>query len=213
MAQWAPNNSEPRNMGNLEWSNNDFYLASRGVTANRPQRDFFPYGFNFDSYNIERLDFGRGPNSILFGNSGYGSTANVVSKRARPDKTFTELRSSYGSWSNFRGTFDHNHALRDDLAVRFNALYLDRDGWQDRDFEKRKAATLALTWRPLPHTELRFEGERGSKDKAAVASNFDDFISAWNGTSTYGARIAAAVPAAGIGRQATRTIVFTPSTG
>ena len=213
MAQWTPNTSEPRNMGNLEWSNNDFYVASRGVTANRPQRDFFPYGFNFDSYNIERLDFGRGPNSILFGNSGYGSTPNILSKRARTDKAQTEARLSVGSWSNFRSTFDFNQPLGGKFAVRVNALYHDRDGWQDRDFEKRRAATLALTWRPARHTEVRFEGERGGKDKAAVASNFDDFISAWNGTTTYSAGIAAAVPAAGIGRQATRTIIFTPSNG
>lgn len=213
MAQWAPNNSEPRNMGNLEWSNNDFYLASRGVTANRPQRDFFPYGFNFDSYNIERLDFGRGPNSILFGNSGYGSTPNIVSKRARPDERLSEIKVSYGSWENFRSTLDHNQPLGDKLALRFNALHLDRQGWQDRDFEKKDSVTLAGTWQPLKNTEVRFEAERGKKDKAAVASNFDDFISAWNGTSTFSARIAAAVPAAGIGRQATRTIVFTPTNG
>lgn len=213
MAQWAPNTSEPRNMGNLEWSNNDFYLASRGVSANRPQRDFFPYGFNFDSYNIERLDFGRGPNSILFGNSGYGSTPNIVSKRARPDKRMSEVKVSYGSWENFRATLDHNQPLGDNAALRFNALHLDRKGWQDRDFEKKNSATLAGTWQPLKNTELRFEAERGEKDKAAVASNFDDFISAWNGVNTYSARISAAVAAAGIGRQATRTIVFTPTNG
>lgn len=213
MAQWAPNTSEPRNMGNLEWSNNDFYLASRGVSANRPQRDFFPYGFNFDSYNIERLDFGRGPNSILFGNSGYGSTPNIVSKRARPDKRMSEVKVSYGSWENFRATLDHNQPLGDKAALRFNALHLDRKGWQDRDFEKKNSATLAGTWQPLKNTELRFEAERGEKDKAAVASNFDDFISAWNGVNTYSARISAAVAAAGIGRQATRTIVFTPTNG
>jgi len=213
MAQWMPNSSEQRNMGNLEWSNNDYYQASRGVTANRPQRDFFPYGFNFDSYNIERLDFGRGPNSILFGNSGYGGTPNIVSKRARSDKRFTEVRTSYGSWDNFRATLDHNQPLGDRFAVRLNALYHDRDGWQNRDFEKKKAATLALTWRPFRHTEIRLEGNKGQKDKAAVAGNFDDFISAWNGVNTYSDRISAAIPAAGIGRQATRTIVFTPTNG
>ncbi|MBM3866327.1 MAG: hypothetical protein FJ381_10630 [Verrucomicrobia bacterium] len=213
MASWAPNNSEPRNMGNLEWSNNDYYQASRGVTANRPQRDFFPYGFNFDGYNVERLDFGRGPNSILFGNSGYGGTPNIVSKRARPDRRFTELRAAYGSWENFRSTLDHNQPVGRTFALRFNALYLDREGWQDRDFERKKSATLAGTWRPFRHTEVRFEAEQGRKDKAAVASNFDDFISAWDGRTTYSARISAAVPAAGIGRQATRTLIFTPGNG
>lgn len=218
MAQWVPNSSEPRNMGNLEWSNNDFYLSSRGVTANRPQRDFFPYGFNFDSYNIERLDFGRGPNSILFGNSGYGSTANIVSKQARPDKAFTDLRVSYGSWSRLRATLDYNLPLGEKAALRANFLYLDREGWQDRDFEKKLSGSIAGTWRPFHHTEIRFEAERGTKEKAARASNFDDFLSAWGG-ATFDARLtsaqaaAAALASNGIARQATRTIVFTPSSG
>jgi outer membrane receptor protein involved in Fe transport len=218
MAQWTPNSSEPLNMGNLEWSNNDFYLSSRGVTANRPQRDFFPYGFNFDSYNIERLDLGRGPNSILFGNSGYGSTANSVSKRALTGKAFSDLRVSYGSWARYRATFDHNQPLNDKLALRANFLYLDSEGWQDRDYEKKLSGTIAGTWRPFRQTEIRFEAERGTKEKAARAANFDDFLSAWGG-ATYDARLtsaqaaAAAMSAAGIARQASRTIVYTPSSG
>jgi hypothetical protein len=42
--------------------------SSRGVGASTPQRNFFPFYVNFDSYNLERYDFSRGPNSILFGN-------------------------------------------------------------------------------------------------------------------------------------------------
>ena len=213
MTAWLPNTTQPTEAGELEWSRNDFYLSSRGITANRPQRDFFPYGFNFDSYNIERLDFGRGPNSILFGNSGYGSTANILSKRARTDKSFTQIRASYGSWENFRGTLDHNQRLSDNLAIRVNGLVLDREGWLDNDFEKRNAATVAMTWWPAKNTEIRVEAEIGNKEKAAVSAFVTDFLSAWDGVTTFDAPIARAVPAQGVQRQATRTTVFTPSAG
>ncbi|MDR2674054.1 MAG: TonB-dependent receptor [Opitutaceae bacterium] len=212
MAQWLPNSTEARNSGNGEWSTNDFYLNSRGTTASAPQRDFFPYGFNFDGYNIERLDIGRGPNSILFGNSSYASTPNVVSKRARTDKRFSQINVSYGSWDNFRATFDHNEPLGRKLALRLNALYHDREGWQDHDFEKRKAITLAGTWRMTRNTELRFEVDVGDKKKAALGSNFDDYFSAWSGTNTYSAPTASNA-AAGIVAQPSGAIVFTPANG
>lgn len=214
MTAWLPNTTQPTEAGELEWSRNDFYLSSRGITANKPQRDFFPYGFNFDSYNIERLDFGRGPNSILFGNSGYGSTANILSKRARTDKTFTKIQASYGSWDKFRSTIDHNQKLNDNFAVRVNGLYLDRDGWMDNDFEKREAATVAMTWWPAKNTEVRVEAEIGSKEKAAVSAFITDFISAWDGVSTFDAPMTTgAIPAQGVRRQGSRTTVFTPTVG
>ena len=213
MAQWLPNSSEARNSGNSEWSNNDYYLSSRGVTASPPQRDFFPYGFNFDGYNIERLDMGRGPNSILFGNSGYAGTPNAVSKRARTDKQFTNMAVSYGSWENFRATLDHNMPLTRTFALRLNALYLDREGWQTFDFEKRKGLTLAGTWRIHRRTELRFEADVGKKEKAAVGSNFWDYVSAWSGTHTYSAPISASDSAAGIARYTTNFVVYTPTNG
>ena len=212
MAEWLPNSAENRNAGDTEWSNRDFYLTSRGASANRPQRDFFPYSFNFDGYNIDRLDVGRGPNSILFGNSSYASTPNAVSKRARTDKQFTEVALSYGSWDNYRATLDYNMPLSRSLALRLNALYVDSDSWMHHDFLQRKAVTLAGTWRAAKNTELRFEAERGDKRKAALGNHYDDFFSAWSGTHTYSAA-AASNPAAGIVAQSSNTIVYTPTSG
>ncbi|OAM88537.1 TonB-dependent receptor [Termitidicoccus mucosus] len=214
MAQWLPNSTEERNSGNLEWSNNDFYIASRGVGAGAPQRDFFPYGFNFDGYNTDRLDMGRGPNSILFGNSGYAGTANSVSKRAILNRQFTMVNLGYSSWNNVRSTLDHNQSLGRKFALRLNALYLDRDGWRDHDFEEKKAITLAGTWSPTKNTELRFEAEVGEKDLAALGSNLDDHFSAWSGTHTYSGPIPSGGSApAGISPYQNDTIIFTPSSG
>lgn len=213
MAQWMPNTVEIKNQGDTDWAGPSYSgITSRGVATNQPQRDFFPYGISFDSYNIGRLDYGRGPNSILFGNSGYGSTPNVVSKRARPDKRFSEVRLTYGSWDNFRQTLDHNQPLTDTLALRFNALHLDREGWRDNDFEKKKAATLAGTWQPARKTEIRFEAERGKMEKATMGTNFYDYLSGWDGIHTYSAP-AAANTAWGVFRIPSNYAMFTPAGG
>ena len=46
--------------------------STRGSGAGTQQRNFFPQRNNLDSYNLERYDFGRGPNAILFGNGSLG---------------------------------------------------------------------------------------------------------------------------------------------
>src|SRR5690606_40632469 len=66
---------------------------------------------NFDSYNLDRIDYSRGPNAILFGNGTFGGNANVVTKRARHDSSFLNIKGSYGSWDYRRVTVDDNRPL------------------------------------------------------------------------------------------------------
>ena len=182
-------------------------LSSRGVGSNNPQRNFFPVNFNFDSYNIERLDLARGPNAVLFGTSGVGGTTNSVTKRARTERAETEVRLSYGSWANTRATLDHNQPLGKNFAVRINAVWHDREGWRDNEVERRKGVTLAATWKPLRNTELRFEAEKGRLEHSVITSNFDDNVSGWNGV-TYSALLPANNnPAGAVGYGANNAII------
>lgn len=213
MTQWSTNTTDLADDNTTYNTGGSLKVSSRGVGSNSPQRNFFPVNFNFDSYNIERLDLARGPNAVLFGTSGVGGTTNSVTKRARTDRQFSELKISVGSWDNYRATFDHNQPLGDKFALRFNALHLDREGWRDGDVESRSGATLALTWKPFRNTEIRAEAERGEMDRSIVTTGIDDNVSGWNGTSTFSARIAAANAAQGIARTGVRTAVFTPSSG
>lgn len=236
LSKWAPNSTSLTENGFIEAMGTSVFAGSRGVSSSNPQRNFFPYALNFDSYNIERLDMARGPNAALFGTSGLtsgpnatstsgsGGTANSVTKRATTARQFTEVRLSYGSWENFRFTLDHNQPLGETVAVRLNTLYADRKGWRWTDFENRKGATLALTWKPLKHTEIRAEAETAERAKAVIATNMDDHFSGWDGKTTFSAPIAAAIPSAGIdlggtleanptGLRAARFPVYTPSNG
>ena len=148
------------NGANLTFASNVTY-TTRGVGASTPQRNFFPFYVNFDSYNLERYDFSRGPNSVLFGNGNQAGSANVVTKQARFDRPVRELRTSFGSWSTRRVSVDVNQPLNDRLAVRANAVWQNGRGWRDRDFSKLKGLALTGSLRLAPNTQLRFEGEYG----------------------------------------------------
>ncbi|HRE83250.1 MAG TPA: TonB-dependent receptor [Opitutaceae bacterium] len=213
MSQWSTNATDLADDNTTYNTGNAVRISSRGVSSNSPQRNFFPVNFNFDSYNIERLDLARGPNAILFGTSGVGGTTNSVTKRARTERRFSEVRVSAGSWDNYRATLDHNQPLGGKVALRVNALYLDRAGWRDGDFETRTGVTVAGTWSPFANTEIRAEFESGEMDRTIVTTSIDDNASGWNGSSVFSARIAGAQNAAGIARTAARTAVFTPSSG
>jgi outer membrane receptor protein involved in Fe transport len=58
----------------------------RGFGAGGQARNFFPWSVTSDSYNVERLDFSRGPNSILFGTGTPGGIINVTPKRANLER-------------------------------------------------------------------------------------------------------------------------------
>jgi outer membrane receptor protein involved in Fe transport len=196
-------------------------VQSTGTTVSQQQIDFFPVYYDYDSYNLERFDFARGPNSILFGNGSNGGTPNAMVKRARPDKAFDEVRATYASWGNARATVDVNVPITAQFAARVNALWQNADTWRDREFNKKTAASLALSYQPFAHTQLRFNAEHGRFDRNIALATDGDRISGWDGTTTFtGTQPVATLPgnanALGITRLGSSTApypVYSPSFG
>ncbi|MDR0901635.1 MAG: TonB-dependent receptor plug domain-containing protein, partial [Opitutaceae bacterium] len=219
MAGWTTNSMDAPN-DNAEYALSDvggrvLTIKSRGVSANQPQKNFFPIYYNFDSYNIERLDFARGPNAVLFGTSSLGGTANSVTKRALTGRVKGEVGVKISSWGNLRGTFDFNQPLNRDVAVRVNGLFQEGDGWRTSDYEKRKGATLAATWKITRNTELRAEFERYDVKKSLAVMLRDNF-SGWDGTvfdRSAGIPTAAAAAAAGVTTYSRLNYIYTPGAG
>lgn len=216
--EWTVNTNANTDNGALQTSQvNNLVTISRGVTAGTPQRNFFPFGVNFDSYNLDRFDFSRGPNSILFGNGALGGSANVVTKTARFDRPTRELTTSVGSWSNYRATLDVNQPLNQRVALRANAVWQDGEGWRDRDFSQIKAASLTGTMRVGPATEIRLEGEYGESRRMSAYTTIADNFAGWDGRTTFSAPLTATpanANALGINRNATTGYyVYAPSSG
>lgn len=143
-------------------SSNDLIFQLRGFTGASLGRNYFAWSLSSDSYNIERLDFARGPNSILFGIGGPGGIINTSTKRALIGQTTNELRVRVASWDDYRGTIDLGRTLvPGKLAARINLLAQDRKGWREFDRLDRTGVALGVTFRPFKGTELRFDGEYG----------------------------------------------------
>lgn len=95
----------------------------RGLSAADNTRDFFVSEVPWDSFNVDRVDLQRGPNSILFGLGSPAGIINTDMKDAQLYKDSAELETRYGRFGSYRGSLDVNYVvLEDELAVRLIGL-------------------------------------------------------------------------------------------
>ncbi len=214
-AEWTTGGTLNVDNGQQNFFASPVNYTIRGTGAGRAQRNFFPQFNNGDSYNLERYDFGRGPNAILFGNGSIGGVSSSTTKRAQTNRPAQSVQLSVGSWRNYRATFDVNQPLNSKVALRAAAVWGDSDGWRLKDFDRRKAAFLTSTFKPWRNTEIRVEGEYGINSRQSGFTTLNDRLSGWNGTTTYSAPAAATTlpanaNALGVSRRGANYFVYDP---
>lgn len=219
-AQWSPNTviAIASNGGGFgdDVSNAPASYNVRGAGNGRQQRNFFIYNAPMDSYSVERFDFGRGPNAVLFGNGSLGGVSSTTTKQARFDRRFGAVSFGGGSWDRYRSTLDFNQPLTGRLAVRGAAVWKDFGGWRDRQFDKNKALFLTGTFKVSRNTSIRLEGETGLEKRNQTFTNITDQFSGWDGKTTFSGRLdtlPANANAIGVGRRASNYIVYDPFSG
>ena len=217
-ADWTTNSFRfPDGAGGGDTFNITTPVAVRGILGNNPlrQRNFFPYYSESDSYNIERYDFGRGPNQVLFGNGTVGGMQVTMTKRPRFDHPFLTLETSYGSWKNARVVLDANRPIGDKVALRTAFVWGDRNGWRLGEMERRKAAFASLAVRPFKQTELRVEAEVGRIERRIPDAKLNDRFGGWDGA--YNAGLLSTLPsnngALGIDRRGGNYFIYNPNSG
>ncbi len=183
-AEWTVNSTTRKDEGRNELFGAATQVTMRGVSANGVQRNFFPLDVNYDSYNLDRFDYARGPNSVLFGYGSFGGTPNIVTKQAMTGKNFGTVSATAASWNYYRTTIDVNRVIAPGAAVRINALWQDADGWRDFESEKKKAVDLAgvLRWKK---TTFRGEAEIGKIERNNPLFALTDQFTGWDGKTTY----------------------------
>ena len=145
---------------------NDVNIQIRGFIDAAVGRNYFTWRLSSDVFNVERIDFSRGPNSVLFGVGAPGGIVNTSSKRALIGQDSAQLRTRIGSWDDYRVEYDFSKTLlKDKLAVRANLLWHDKNDWREFKTSKRRAGALAATYRPFQSTEIRFDSEYGDVDQ------------------------------------------------
>lgn len=110
----------------------------RGLAAADSARDYFISDIPWDSFNVDRVDVLRGPNSILYG---LGSPAGIIngSTRNAEFKTMGSVQARYGSYDSLRTAIDINQELVPGvLAIRVDGLLTERNYEQDPAFEDQR---------------------------------------------------------------------------
>lgn len=139
----------------------------RGLSSADNTIDFFLTDIPWDSYNTDRVDFQRGPNSILFG---LGSPAGIINAGTKQagfrNRGRLELR--YSRFGSVRTSLDYNHVLMPkQLAVRINLLNNDEKFQQKPAFQLDRRAHGTVRFEPeflnqgSAHTTLRVNYETG----------------------------------------------------
>lgn len=168
------------------------YFARGVITNAGQQRNYFlNLGIN-DMYDVERVDFGRGPNAVLFNvgaSSALGGGYSTVSKRARLDRDFYTFNTTVGSWDYYRTTIDANQKVNDSLALRANLMWQNRGGYVNGTRDDRWGATLAATWRINDKTELNFDVRNAEVQRTNVPIPMTDNLSGWDGKTVINGRI------------------------
>src|SRR5882672_2076546 len=108
------------------------------VANNFPTRDGVINFGAADSYNTDRFEFQRGPDTSMFGDGGPGGRQGSQSKRATFNRTATSVSTQADTWGGYRETLDYSKGW-DRFGLRFNALYQNAKPYQDGENKIKKA--------------------------------------------------------------------------
>lgn len=188
---------------------NDYGITFRNLAGGYNSRNYFRWYVNSDSFLTERYDLARGPNSIVFGDSGIGGSINVASKRARLGRQFSELQVRWRDLGGLRVGLDHNQPLGEKAAVRAVLLRQEFDEWQDRTRTDFDGLLLTGEWRPFRNTTVWGEFEYGEQERVVTNRPADQFTR-WDGSTAISAPITSGNFPGGIGRHTSERQVFVP---
>jgi outer membrane receptor protein involved in Fe transport len=159
-----------------------------------PMRNYFTFYQVADSYNIERIEADRGPNSILFGVGTVGGVLSVYTKIPRLEKNATSGTAQFDQFGSYRFELDANVRVAPTVALRLNAVDDHRRGWRNGDRNHFQALDLAALYKPLQSTSVRVELEGGRAKNTLISTTFPEAVSAWDATTsspTWGSTVTA----------------------
>jgi len=140
---------------------------ARGLTSMDNTRNYFLSDIPWDSFNIDRVDISRGPNSFLFG---VGSPSGISNNSTNEGvfQTKGSIESRVGSYGTHRESLDYNHVLLPkELALRIDLLNDDTKYRQRPAYNHSERVYGALRYDPKflssdsAHTTLKINAEAG----------------------------------------------------
>jgi outer membrane receptor protein involved in Fe transport len=190
--QWTPNVVPTDPLAGKGFGGQAFHAWSfnyRGAGAGQqggpgPTRNYFSFYQDADAYNVERIEFTRGPNSILFGLGTVGGTLTTYTKVPRFNDTFFSPAVIVDNNGSFRFEADYNIAFNEKFALRLNLLSDDNEGWREADENERRAVDLAFNYKISDRTSIRAEIEGARVERTLISTTIGDKISGWDSTTS-----------------------------
>jgi outer membrane receptor protein involved in Fe transport len=148
-----------------------------------------------DRYNTDRVEFLRGPNSILFGLAEPAGLVNSSTKVAGLSRNGTKVEYKVDNFGSNRVMLDHNLVLiPGKLAVRGVGLYDDARYSIDSAFQRDKRGFATATYQPFKGTTIRAYAEHTESigrrpNYRTVQDNVSEWLRAYN---TYAPQMTAA---------------------
>ena len=112
------------------------YIRGVGNRINTPSVglyvDDIPYfeksAFNFDFFDVERIEVLRGPQGTLYGRNAMGGLINVITSSPQPER-HTTLSVDYGNYNQIRTAISHNQPVGKKVALLANFHQTHNDGF------------------------------------------------------------------------------------
>jgi iron complex outermembrane receptor protein len=109
-----------------------------------------------DMSNVERVEFVKGPGSVLYGAAQPGGSVNTITKKAVNDN-FANVDIQGGSWGFMRSTLDLNQNFGD-VSARVNIAGDKGDSYIDYQSSSNYIIAPTVTWRVNNDLELSYSG-------------------------------------------------------
>ncbi len=135
----------------------------RGLASVRQLRDGFPWYLSTDSYNTERIEFGRGPGGLAYGDVDAGGSINIGSKRANFQRRGS-VQIRYDNFGTQRYSIDLSQPLvPGKIGARFNAINSEVEMFKQRMGRDLEGYAAAFRIEPFKHrrTQIDVLGETG----------------------------------------------------
>lgn len=195
-------NGNSLNPASLALHDSGSNVSLRGMATQPSTRNYFLSATTPMEYNVQRVEAGRGPNAILYGEGGPGGGVNYITKQAER-RRFGSLRLRTDTAGTRGASLDFNQPLTRTLAVRYNASYLDQRSYIDRFVNKSVGHAASLGWQPLETTRFNFDADvTRTRRPGFVMSSFNDQTADWNRVPVTGNLTAAQATAAGLALRA-----------
>jgi outer membrane receptor protein involved in Fe transport len=125
------------------------YIRGVGNRINTPSVGLYvddvPYfeksAFNFDFYDIERVEVLRGPQGTLYGRNAMGGLINIITNNPG-NKRISKVSVDYGNYNQIRTGISHNQPFGEKFSVLASLHQTHNDGFYENRFNQSRVDKL-----------------------------------------------------------------------